>query len=477
MSPDLALQMAHDNRMPNLARLLSTGACSETQNPPGLVVGGVWPTLTTGVWPSTHGFYSERQIIVGSYEARIPTPEVITVDRVWDVLSRAGRRCAILDVPITAPARELNGVQLVEWGAHDRFIDTCSTPRSFASEVLERHGTYPVQPKCDPYTRRGDVEGLAQALVLGIDAKERLATFVLSSDDWDLFWAVFAESHCAGHNFWSLHDPDHPAHDPTLRRELGDPLVEIYERLDAALGRLLDQIGDNATVMVLLSHGMGAHYDGGHLLFEILQRLDVADDGPRRWRSAAERLRRRWNRRRYEARKARPIAAERRFFKVPNNDLYGGIRVNLKGREPRGRVNPGHEYGELLARLRADLLDLKDPDTGAQLVREAIRADELYEGPHLDSLPDLIVHWNWDAPIVAASSPKIGTIRGVATAIRTGDHRENGVLVAHGPRVVPGALPRQVRAVDVAPTIAAMLDVQLPGVDGRPITGLVYGGT
>src|SRR5262249_38593129 len=154
-----------------------------------------------------------------------------------------------------------------------------SAPTALAGEVRREFGEYPVQPKCDSYTRAGDPRGLLDALSRAVTAKERLAAAYLDRGPWHLLWFVFSASHCAGHQFLALHDPTHPAHDRALHAELGDPVHHVYEALDAALGRLLEQIGDDATVAVLLSHGMGRHDDADHLLGEILRRLDIAEAG------------------------------------------------------------------------------------------------------------------------------------------------------------------------------------------------------
>ena len=219
----------------------------------------------------------------------------------WDTLSDAGRRCVVLDVPVTAPSHSANVVQLVEWGAHDRFVPLGSTPDTVVADVIREFGEYPVQPKCDEYIRRGDVAGLLDALQRGIAARERLTTSFLEHEQWDLLWVAFSEGHCAGHQFWALHDPTHPSHDAGAREELGDILLSVYGQLDAALGRLLHQIPTSTTVVVMLSHGMRAHYDGEHLISEILRRLDVADDGERRFirvaRTRAAPARETWPRR------------------------------------------------------------------------------------------------------------------------------------------------------------------------------------
>lgn len=469
----VAHQLMASGRMPNLATFLESAAWGPTENPRGLLVGGVWPTITTGCWPDHHGFYCDLQIEPGTYEAWRSTPTIIAVPQVWDVVAAAGKRCLTLDAPVARLSERDDVVQLVEWGTHDRMLPLCSTPATLADDVVREFGEYPVQPKCDDYTRHGDTAGLVEALRAGIGAKERLATAYLDRGPWDLAWFVFGESHCAGHQFWAIHDEADPTHDPALRAELGDPLHQVYESLDGALGRLLEKIGVDATVVVLLSHGMGRHDDADHLLSEILRRLDIADDGSRRLITWRERGHRRIERRGRLARRARPLESERRFFKVPNNELYAGIRINVKGREPRGRVAPGAEFDAVIARLRRELLAIENVDTGAPLVRDVWRSDSLYRGPEHDRLPDLFVEWHRGGPMRGARSPRIGTIRGTTGSTRTGDHRPAGLFALRGCGVQAGRLTSTVPAVDIAPTIAAQLGVTMSNAQGTPISALV----
>jgi predicted AlkP superfamily phosphohydrolase/phosphomutase len=475
MDVGIARELMAASRMPNLGAFLDAAAWGPTENPRGLLVGGVWPTITTGCWPDHHGFYCDLQIECGTYEARRRTPAAIAVPHVWEVLAAAGRRCVALDVPVSRLTGRDDVVQLVEWGTHDRLLPLGSAPAALAGDVTRDFGEYPVQPKCDPYARAGDLHGLRDALCAGVVAKERLATAYLDAGGWDLAWFVFSESHCAGHQFLALHDPTHPAHDPAQRAELGDPLLQVYEELDAALGRLLARVRDDATVALILSHGIGRHDDAEHLLGEILTRIDVADDGRRalvQWRERAYRMVQRRGR---VVRRARPLESERRFFKVPNNELSAGIRVNLRGREPRGRVAPGPEFDALLAQLRDDLLAIENVDTGAPLIRDVWRTDDVYRGPWRDELPDLFVEWNRGGPMRAARSAKIGTVSGTTRSTRAGDHRPPGLFALRGAHVAPGTLSARVRAIDIAPTLAAQFGVRMAEAQGEPVAELVAG--
>ena len=81
--------------------------------------------------------------------------------------------------------------------------------------------------------------------------------------------------------------------------------------------------------------------------------------------------------------------------------------------------------------------------------------------------------WNRAGPIFSVASSKVGTVAGTRGGYRTGDHTPDGMFLARGPKVTAGCAPEPVSAMDYAPTVAALLGVDLAGVDGRPISVIV----
>lgn len=470
---DIALEMVRDGRLPTLASLLDSTAWARTLTPPGMVIGAIWPSITTGCWPSRHGFYCDRRLESGTYETRKVGPRDITTRRIWDTLASAGKRCLVLDAPITVPSRLPGGAQLVEYGVHDRFAPLSSEPAALVNEVVERFGNYTIPGKCDDFALHKDYSGLRDALLRGAELKGQVVSSFLEGDNWDLCFAVLSESHCAGHQFWSYHDPSHPAYDPGAREQLGDVLLDVYQGVDAALGEVIARVPDDASLLVLLSHGIGPHYDGEHLISEILRRLDGGGGGTSRAVELRERVVRRFGRRGRHRRDAFPVDSGHRFFRAPNNDAYAGIRFNVKGREPRGLVRPGRELDAAIEQLCGELLEFDNAETGQPLFTEIIRTSDVYDGPLLHTLPDLLAGWSRAAPIRGARSPRIGTIWGDTRAVRTGDHRPGGLaLVRHGDSSragVRGELPAPIQVVDLAPTVASWFGVELPDVDGAPL--------
>ncbi len=160
-------------------------------------------------------------------------------------------------------------------------------------------------------------------------------------------------------------------------------------------------------------------------------------------------------------------------FAVPT-DSSGAVRINLKGREPDGRVDPGAAYDRLCDELAQALGELVNPATGGRAVSEIIKVAEQHPGEQVDELPDLIVKWTGDAPIDALTSPRVGTVSGRLPDLRTGSHATYGFLLAAAKGgITPGTLA-EAHIMDLAPTIMWLMGQPVPpDVDGRPLTDLV----
>ncbi|QGG94914.1 glycosyltransferase [Actinomarinicola tropica] len=512
---DIARRLAEEGRMPHLASLLERGAVVDTVGPRGVYVGAHWTSMFTGRLPTNHEYYCWAKVDRHTYEWRDTTPRDTVGTRVWDALSGAGHRVAVIDAPHIFPTPDLDGVLVAEWGCHDRHFATQSHPPELVGQLSERFGPHPVGTSpgpggtpafaaCDYHHRAGlhrtpgEDLALFEDLKEGIRRKTAASLHLLDQGDWSWFLTVYGESHCVGHQFWHVHDPGHPWHDPTRAELLGDPLVAVYELLDEGLGAHLERVDDDTTVYVHLTHGMGPHFDGTHMLDHILWRLDLAHRGAapvgRRTRLAGMTigrlplaLERRVTphlaplvRRRISSAPPAPNPdldavgrAGRTFYDVPNNSPAGGVRVNLLGRERHGRVAPGRELDRVLERLRADLLELVDVDTGEPAVLDVVRTDDVFPRQEVDDFPDLLVEWNRSSLLERVWSPTIGTVVVPYEHWRTGDHHERGLFLATGPGISPGHRDRPLLSHEVAPTVAAALGHRLGDVDGSPRDDLV----
>jgi predicted AlkP superfamily phosphohydrolase/phosphomutase len=291
-------------------------------------------------------------------------------------------------------------------------------------------------------------------------------------------------------------------------RVTGDPLLRVYGAIDAAIGRIVEDAGDDARIVVVCGHGMSYFFGAQFLLREILFRLGVARPMGSGARGGAGDAMLAGARRAWRAlpgvvrHAAEPLRALLRddphatgvpsigvdpdasaCFVVPNGLAVGGIRLNLRGREPRGTLAP-EEADAFCEDLRGALLDIRDSRTKRPAIAAVHRTRDVHDGANIDHLPDLLVEWSDDLPTgstavangasarVEISSPRIGTIDGSNDYGRTGEHRPGGRLIAAGPGIGHGTLDREISILDYAPTFAAMCDVALDDRDGQVIPEL-----
>ncbi len=510
---ELIRAWAADGTRPVIAGLLQQGVSGDTMSSRDFFVGGIWPSLYTGTSPARHGIHSLVQLRCGTYDFYRAYPGAEIKRRpFWEALSDAGKRVAILDIPLSSISRGLNGIQTVEWGSHDANYGFCAEPEQVRDEILERFGPHPLVRACNHHgSAPEDYVALRDTLLAGVARKGELTRHYLDRGDWDFFAQVFTESHCVGHQCWHLHDTSHPSHDAAVARITGDPMREVYRAIDTEIGKILERVGDETHVVLLAGHRMAHKYGAQFLLPDILQRLGVAVLKPakspdnidrmddvltRCWQALPAALRtplqgvrqtlRGWIDSRDASESLPPSvtrldAAHSHCFLMDNGFPVSGLRLNLVGREPAGLIEPGAEADAFCARLREDLLALVDAETGLPMVSDVRRTDDHYAGEYRDRLPDLIVAWNEAHRLensrcgsgsngrVRVRSDKTGLIEGENYYIRTGDHRPEGMFVATGPGIAAARLDRVVSITDFAPTFCRMLGVALPDVDGVPI--------
>jgi predicted AlkP superfamily phosphohydrolase/phosphomutase len=480
--PGLLQQWGKAGLLPSLQSLRQRSLKGTAILPPGLGSGAMWVSLFTGVSPARHGRYFGRQLDGGAYRVAAVAPGAVKQEPVWLAASRAGKRVAVVDVPLAPLAHKLRGIQIKDWGCHDpTFPGVRTCPPSLANEVVEQHGYDPVGP-CD--RPRQGVEAYKQfrdRLLERIDKKTQLICHYLQEGGWDLFMAGFGDAHCVAHQCWHLRDPGHPLHEPAGASAYGNPVRDVYVALDRAVGRILARVAEETTVILFAGSGMGPNYTGNHLLDEALCRLEGVEPSQGRqsvqafkdvYRKVLPDKSRSWLGPLGDRLDELSLAgdrARRKFYSIPHNDRSGAIRFNVAGREPKGRVRRGAEYDALCRSLQRDLMAVADPDTGQRVVDEVLKMSDLYAGERLDQLPDLLVVWNRDRPITALISEKTGLIRGSQMSQRTGDHTHTAAFFLAGPGILSGEVAAALRVECLAPTIAGLLNIALPNIDGRPI--------
>lgn len=478
-------RLLREGRLPVLAQARRDGVPLELELSSAYAAAGSYQTLYTGTEAGEHGHSfplvwspADQRL---RYMDRFQGPEAV-----WERLSRAGRRCLVVDPYAGLPPRRLAGVGLSAWSFRNRVaLRRWSRPDGAARELERRLGRGPRADEVYGLPRPGGLRALRRRLLAAPARSAAAVEHFLGREGFDFLWVMLSAGHLAGHHFWDLSllaDGDARA---ALRQELAETLADVYVETDAALGRILAALPPGSDAVVVSPLGMGPNTSRSDLLSGMIQAV-LAGRGAARRDGAAPRIeavRRLLPPGLREAvadRLPDPVAVDLTArlwlggldwsrtpaFALPGDHL-GYVRLNVRGREREGIVAPDGA-AELEDRLEEGLRSFVDPD-GAAAVARVIRRREYAEGPRADLLPDLVIAWS-DRPaagLEGVTSPAFGDVERIGAGTgRPGNHRDEAWAILLPGGSEPQAPTGPARLVDLAATACRLL-----GADERGLAG------
>ncbi|HET8814171.1 MAG TPA: alkaline phosphatase family protein [Solirubrobacterales bacterium] len=494
-SPRLLERLGGEGRLPNLQALRRRGTEVQLETPAAHFPASAYQDLYRGVEVGDHGLFYPFQWAAGDQRIRLaesfeaPPP-------IWDRLGRHGRDTLAIDPYECHRPHEARGSLVCGWGMRERVVlERWSVPDGGDREPRRKFGRPPDVTEVFGAQSPGELRRLRQRFLAAPERVADLAIERLREEGFDLAWIVFAAPHLAGHRLWEV--PSYIGSDAISaeeRQRLDGTLAEVYEEVDAQLGRVLDALPDDCDVIACSVLGMDVNTSRADLLPEMLtavlgegrndngNRTSADSDSGAIWKLRAALS----GRVRSAAAAAIPdrLALElttrlelrgvdwssTRVFAHPA-DNQGYISLNRIGRERDGIVEE-NEAAELTAQIREGLLDFRDPDDEPAVIA-VDEVAEPYQGDAADRLPDLVVRWRPKSSVVlhALHSPRFGTVRrrGYGSG-RTGNHTDGDAWAILAPRAGRSRnLGRPARIADIPATVAAHCDIPLDGLSGEPL--------
>jgi predicted AlkP superfamily phosphohydrolase/phosphomutase len=426
--------------LPNFSQLLEGGSFGElTSSIPAITV-PAWSSMLSSRDPGQLGFYGFRNRADYSYERmNIASSRMVQADRVWDILSRAGKRVVVAGVPQTFPVTAVNGCMISSFLTPST-RSQYTYPNNLKHEIAEVvGGEYMFDV---PKFRTQDKDYLLEQIYKLSDQHHKLVMHLMASKPWDFFMHVDMGVDRIHHGFWKYFDPRHPLYRPGNPYERA--ILDYYIHLDGQIGERLARLDDDTAVLVVSDHG-GQPMEGGICFNEWLKQegylvLEYQPEGI----VPLEKCEVDWG----------------RTVAWGSGGYYARLFLNVQGREPEGIIAPA-DYESVRDLLAAKIEAITDPE-GKPIGSVAHKPHEVYREIN-NIAPDLIVYFGnlrWRS-VGSLGLNSIYTFEN-DTGPDDANHAQEGLYIYHGPRIQSaGPGPRR-HLMDVAPTILDLLDVPVP---------------
>jgi predicted AlkP superfamily phosphohydrolase/phosphomutase len=467
-------------KLPTFQYLAKNGASGILKSTIPPVTPAAWTTFATGLHPRKTGifdfFYQDE-----NYEYNLVNATHLKSRTMWDILSFYQKKSIVVNVPMTYPPKQINGVIVPGmFTPRHRFT---TYPDSIKQELQQMVPHYVVEASVSKLQGLSD-EGILHE-IMNMTKQRRNAFWYLLDKPWDLFTMVFRGSDILQHLLWS-------------RKDL---LLKYYQYIDSFLSEVIDKMDKDTSLMIVSDHGFQKLEKIFHLNQWLAQKgflkrkrgnrlsdskyLSLSNTRQTGKRSVflsllqgfgitKERIRSQLSQRQLAwVQRNLPMKLKRA---LPDTDLdidwqktqayvfsitSGGIRLNVKGRDRRGMIDP-EDYEAVRSSIIRELQKIKEP-SGKQLFPNILTKEEVCGTFLHQHIPDIFIQ----SPGTSLDTKFSNGI--LKYSNHYGAHHEDGIFMGYGPGFIKG---KRVNAhlVDIAPTVLSLLDVSIPEVmDGSNI--------
>ena len=349
--------------MPNLKKLTAGADFRQMDSVRPPLSSAAWASFATGKNPAQHGIMGFTERDPQTMDWFVPNAKKLRAETLWQKLSYAGKKIFVMNVPLTYPPQQVNGIMISGFLAPA--LNTATYPQQLGT-LLKAKG-YIID--ADTELAKRDLTAFYKHLNNVFDKRVQTMWSFFEQQEWDFFMTHIMETDRLHHFFWEFMETGHPQYAPMF--------YDFYKKIDRLIGELLNKLPDDTALMLLSDHGFTTLNKEVYLNCWLKQQgwLQFLTD---------------------PAQSLKDMHPQSLAY-----SLYPGrIYLNVRGREARGRVKPGLEYEKLRDKIRQDLLAWRD-ENGQPVIKEVLTMNELYGSgsqfsieqkitePH-PQLPDLI---------------------------------------------------------------------------------------
>jgi len=437
--------------LPNLCKLLRSGSYGNLESTIPTMSAAAWSSLYTGVNPGKHSV-----IDFIYHDGRVVSSKCIKTTKIWDILSKEGLKCCIINVPLTYPPDKVNGIFISGYPLsldkddfyYPKTIKLLSNIGALYNnfyKLIAKVGDY--QNIYFKFNRWRFLEYIYKACFL----EYKLALNAVKFGQWDFFMVVFRSTDDLQHFFW-----DYP-----------NILRDFYIKLDQYIGSIIEEFllsnkcGENY-IIIVSDHGFGPFPKNEINLFAILNYYKIV------------------KRRSMQTLMTIGYSFTRTVYSLLPNFLltfFSKIyaKFSKKAENTSDNLRP-LKFGIYVKdiSLRKKILKILDKITLSNKEKLFIKVfpkNEVYKGPFNWLMPDIVFLPN--PKYTVTYNPWVVQIIKKSYSYLTGSHHSHpeGIVLITGPNIKRSyRLGKNAKIYDIMPTILYLFGIPIPEyVDGNVI--------
>lgn len=426
--------------LPNLRSLWEKGIKAKLYSTIPPITVPAWTSMMTSKDGGQLGIYGFRNRASYEYEKLyFANAKYVKEKTVWNYLNRKRIPALIFGVPQTYPPKPLNGILVASFLTPSKDVQY-TWPDEIKAELDQAaDGDYIIDVK-DFRTENKD--WLLEQIYLMTERRFKAFRHFYKKDEFPFAIMVEMGIDRIHHGFWRFFDKEHRLYEPGNKYETAIP--DYYKYIDEQIGKLLNELDDKTSVMVVSDHG-AKRMEGAICVNEWLQKmgwLKLKDQPKEMTRLEME-----------------MIDWEHTLI-WGEGGYYARIFFNVKGREPLGQI-PQEEYEKFREEVKSAFEAIEDEE-GKNIGTKVFKPEEIYKEVK-NIPPDLIVYFgdlNWRS----AGSVGVGSVHLYEndTGPDDANHAQEGIFIWD---ISPEKL-KEVKEVysiyDIAPTVLKFFGIEPP---------------
>jgi predicted AlkP superfamily phosphohydrolase/phosphomutase len=490
---DIINHMIKEGELPTFKKIMNEGCYGTLKSTPVPMSASAWSSFITGMSPGGHRIFGFFKPLKNDYRVTVTNSTDRKGIEIWDALKKSGKTCGAVNIPLTYPAKNINGFMISGYPS-PKINEKSVKPKALLERLQKHLGDFSTQPQV--FWSKENEEEYLKDCYRRWDIEEKMY-HLLKKEECDVFIFVFRITDDLLHGLWKCIDSSHPFHDAKAGA-LKDKVLEVYRRADNVLSDVIGRMDSDTILIVMSDHGFGPVHSTVYLNNWLMKMgyLNLKDDFVTKFKFLL-------HKRGFNAANiflmARKLGVENLIIKKAFSPMKntrktagklllsfydvdwsktkaycrggsGEIYVNMKGREPSGIVEEG-EYEELVKELISKLSDLRDPRNNNQMFGEPVAGRDVFQGGYKNECADILFT---DLEYITMAFPEFVSNKLVTESLlyRSGDHRPYGIFMAYGRDIAPGEL-KNANIMDIAPTILYYTGSKIPKeMHGRVLKGV-----